>query len=108
MVGCDFLQRDFFSHAFFLRLLAAPCEWATLDRFRDQAEDSKDCAFGALQDARIARLRISLADILSPGFGDANVATQPKQSNRRDRCRQSKDKPHSPGMSRPVFWTKRR
>lgn len=53
MVGCDFLQRDFFSHAFFLRLLAAPCEWATLDRFRDQEEDSKDYAFGALLDARI-------------------------------------------------------
>ena len=64
-------------------------------------------AFGALLGARIARMRISLVNILSPGFGDANVATQHKQSNRRNRGRQSEDKPHYPGTPRTVFWTKR-
>src|SRR6266566_8318884 len=49
-----------------------------------------------------ARVRIWLFDILPPGFGDADVATEHKQSNRRDRCRQRKDKPHGPGMSRTV------
>jgi hypothetical protein len=31
-----------------------------------------------------ARVRISSVDILPPGFGDANVATEHNQSNRRD------------------------
>jgi hypothetical protein len=118
MVGCDFLQRDFSSRAFFLRPLAAPCKWTTLDRFRDHVDD-----VGFILTNRTTRMatrsaqcwmheslpvRISLVDILSSGFGDANVATQHKQSNRGNRCRQSKDKPHRPGMSRTVFWTKRR
>jgi hypothetical protein len=55
-----------------------------------------------------ARVRISSVDILPPGFRDANVATEHDQSNRRDRCRQGKDKPHRPGMPRTVCGTKRR
>ncbi len=34
---------------------------------------------------------VKLASLLSPGFGDANVAAQGNQSNRRDRRRQRKD-----------------
>src|SRR4029453_3667285 len=45
--------------------------------------------------------------ILPPGFWNANVATKCDQSNRRDRCGQSKDEPHRPRMSRTVLWTKR-
>src|SRR5437879_1293010 len=60
------------------------------------------CSAGILD--RTARVRISLVDILPAGFGDANVATEHNQSNRRNRCRQSKDEPHRPGMSRTVFW----
>jgi len=48
----------------------------------------------------------SLVDILSPSFGDANVATQPNQSDRGDRGRQGKDKPHPPGISRTVCGAK--
>jgi hypothetical protein len=49
----------------------------------------------------------SLVDILSPSFGDANVATQPNQSNRRDRGRKGKDKPHRSRMPRTLCGTKR-
>src|SRR5215472_17648925 len=45
--------------------------------------------------------------IWPPSFGDANVTTQPNQSDRRDRRRQSKDKPHCSGVPRTVFGTKR-
>ena len=109
-------------------------EWifATLG-YKDVAVRKKICAVDALSTIRLAsitRIRpqesarceivrsvqtlearmgsggISSVDILPPGFGDADVATEHKQSNRRDRCRQRKDKPHGPGMSRTVRGTK--
>jgi hypothetical protein len=54
---------------------------------RIQPQESARCrdrAFGANARGECARVRISSVDILPPGFGDANVATKHKQSNRRD------------------------
>src|SRR4029453_7092219 len=44
--------------------------------------------------------------ILPPGFWNADVATKDDQSNRRDRCGQSKDEPHRPRAPRTVLGKK--
>jgi len=75
---------------------------------RKNWHDARSCVRCKCWRHEWARVRISSVDILPPGFGDANVATEHNQSNRRNRCRQGKDKPHRPGMPRTVCGTKRR
>jgi hypothetical protein len=88
--------------------LGATAEFAGEIRFLPGAHEGRPGTRSAqLLDAQTTRAGISLVDILSSGFGDANVPTQRNQSDRRDRCRQSKDKPHPRGISRTAFWTKR-
>src|SRR6266513_1188594 len=49
------------------------------------------------------RARPFFRSIGPTGFGDTNVATERNQSDRRNRCRQSKDKPHFCWMARTLF-----